>query len=102
MEPFVPDSSLSNVRVIELAQGGAGPYCGKLLADAGAEVIKVEPPETGDSSRNLGPFPGDIPDREKSGLYLHLNTNKRSVSLDVGTVSGRIILKRLQGTADIL
>lgn len=98
----MPDSALSGIRVIELAQGVAGPYCGKLLADAGAEVIKVEPPDTGDLSRNLGPFPDDIPDREKSGLYLHLNTNKKSVSLDTGTASGRIILKRLLAKADIL
>ena len=98
----MPDSALAGIRVIELAQGVAGPYCGKLLADAGAEVIKVEPPEAGDSSRNLGPFPDDIPDREKSGLYLHLNTNKKSVSLDAGTASGRTILKRLLAKADIL
>jgi len=98
----MPDSTLAGIRVIELAQGVAGPYCGKLLADAGAEVIKVEPPEAGDCSRNLGPFPDDIPDREKSGLYLHLNTNKKSVSLDVGTASGHTILNRLLAKADIL
>jgi CoA:oxalate CoA-transferase len=102
MEPFMPDSALAGVLLIELAQGVAGPYCGKLLADAGAEVIKIEAPETGDLSRNLGPFPGDIPDREKSGLYLHLNTNKKSVTLDIGTASGRIILKRLLARADVL
>jgi CoA:oxalate CoA-transferase len=102
MEPFMPDSPLAGIRVIELAQGVAGPYCGKLLADAGAEVIKVEPPETGDSSRNLGPFPGDIPDQEKSGLYLHLNTNKKSVTLDTATASGRVILRRLLAKADVL
>ena len=102
MEPFVPDSALPDLRVIELAQGVAGPYCGKLLADAGAEVIKIEPPEAGDLSRNLGPFPGDIPHQEKSGLYLHLNTNKKSVTLDIGTPSGRIILKRLLAKADVL
>jgi len=98
----MPDCALAGIRVIELAQGVAGPYCGKLLADAGAEVIKVEPPETGDAARNLGPFPGDIPDREKSGLYLHLNTNKKSVTLDVATTSGRVILKRLLAKADVL
>src|SRR4030042_6642361 len=102
MEPCVPDSALDGIRVIELAQGVAGPYCGKLLADAGAEVVKVEPPETGDPSRNLGPFPGDMPDGEKSGLYLHLNTNKKSVSLDIGTASGGMILKRLLAKTDIL
>jgi crotonobetainyl-CoA:carnitine CoA-transferase CaiB-like acyl-CoA transferase len=98
----MPDSALAGIRVIELAQGVAGPYCGKLLADAGAEVIKVEPPEMGDSSRNLGPFPDDIPDREKSGLYLHLNTNKKSVSLDIATTSGRVILRRLLAEADVV
>ncbi len=98
----MPDSALADIHVIELAQGVAGPYCGKLLADAGAEVIKVEPPDNGDASRNLGPFPGDVPDGEKSGLYLHLNTNKKSVTLDIGTTSGRIILERLLAKADVL
>jgi crotonobetainyl-CoA:carnitine CoA-transferase CaiB-like acyl-CoA transferase len=102
LEPFMPDSALAGIRVIELAQSVAGPYCGKLLADAGAEVIKIEPPQTGDSSRDQGPFPDGIPDREKSGLYLHLNTNKKSVTLDVATASGRIILKRLLAKADVL
>jgi crotonobetainyl-CoA:carnitine CoA-transferase CaiB-like acyl-CoA transferase len=50
------DTALSDLRVVELATGIAGPYCGKLFADLGADVIKVEPPE-GDWSRRLGPFP---------------------------------------------
>ena len=61
------EDALSDLRVIELAQGIAGPYCGKLFADLGAEVIKVEPPE-GDRSRRLGPFPEDTPHHDKSGL----------------------------------
>ncbi len=72
---------LSGVRVVELAQGIAGPYAGKLLADFGAEVIKVEPPG-GDRSRHLGPFPDEQPDPEQSSLFFHLNTNKRSVVAD--------------------
>lgn len=71
--------ALQGLRVLELAEGVSGPYCGKLLAGLGAEVIKLEPPQ-GDSSRREGPFPGDIPDPEKSGLFLHLNTGKRGIA----------------------
>lgn len=74
---------LHGLRVIETATGVAGAYCGKLLAGFGAEVIKVEAPE-GDALRREGPFPGDLPDPEKSGLFLHLNTGKRSVVLPAG------------------
>ena len=95
------ESALSDLRVIELAQGIAGPYCGKLFADLGAEVIKIEPPE-GDRSRRLGPFPNDAPDREKGGLYLHLNTGKKSVTLDTSVTSGQVVLKKLLQEADVL
>ncbi len=88
------DCALSGVRVVDISQGIAGPYATKLLADAGATVIKVEPPG-GDYSRRLGPFPGGVPDPERSGMYLHLNTSKRSVTLDVATGAGRGVLKRL-------
>lgn len=69
---------LDGVRVVEFAEGIAGPYAGKLLADFGADLIKVEP-ANGDRSRRLGPFPGPDVDPEQSALFLHLNTNKRSV-----------------------
>jgi crotonobetainyl-CoA:carnitine CoA-transferase CaiB-like acyl-CoA transferase len=95
------DAALSDLRVVDLSQGVAGPYCTKLLAELGAEVIKVEPPG-GDLSRRLGPFPGDLPSPEKSGLFLHLNTNKKSVTLDVSTTSGAVILKKLLARADVL
>jgi crotonobetainyl-CoA:carnitine CoA-transferase CaiB-like acyl-CoA transferase len=95
------DAALSDLRVIDLSQGVAGPCCTKLLADYGAEVIKVEPPG-GDVTRRLGPFPGDLPHQEKSGLFLHLNTNKKSVTLDVATTSGVVILKKLLAQADVL
>ena len=52
------------------------PYCGKLLADAGADVIKLEPPSAGDPARRYGPWPGDIPHPERSGLFLYLNGGK--------------------------
>ena len=97
----MPDSALAGLRVIDLSQGIAGPYCARLLGDLGAEVIKVEPPE-GDYTRRLGPFPGDRPDPEQSGLFIHLNGSKQSVTLDIETDAGRDILRRLLATADVL
>ena len=94
------DRALSDVRVVDISQGIAGPYATKLLADSGALVTKVEPPG-GDYSRRLGPFPGDLPDPEKSGLYLHLNTSKRSVTLDVSVTSGQVVLKKMLANADV-
>jgi crotonobetainyl-CoA:carnitine CoA-transferase CaiB-like acyl-CoA transferase len=96
------ETVLSDLKVIEVAQGIAGPYCSKLLASYGAGVLKVEPPGTGDFSRHLGPFPEDIPNLEKSGIFLHLNTNKRGITLDISSESGRLILKRLLENADVL
>jgi formyl-CoA transferase/CoA:oxalate CoA-transferase len=96
------DQPLTNIRVIDLTTYIAGPYCTKLLADFGADVIKIENPKGGDPSRTLGPFPGDVPDPEKSGLFLHLNTNKRSVALDLQTPEGKSLLQRLIAGADVL
>ncbi len=90
---------LSGLRVVELAEGVAGPYCGRLMAGLGADVLKVEPPG-GDSTRRDGPFPGDAPDRERSGLFLHLNTGKRSVVLDL-PADGRAFEALIEG-ADVL
>ncbi len=97
----MPDTALDGVRIVDLSQGIAGPYCTKLLADLGAEVIKVEPP-TGDVTRRLGPFPGDVPDPEKSGLFIHLNGNKKSITLDIATESGKVVLRKLLASADVL
>lgn len=88
------DQALSDIRVVELAARVSGPYCGKLLAGLGADVIKVEP-TGGDPSRWEGPFPGDSPDPERSGLFLHLNTGKRSVLLDAAPPESAEILERL-------
>ncbi len=94
------DRALSGVRVVDISQGIAGPYATKLLADSGALVTKVEPPG-GDYARRLGPFPDDIPDPEMSGLYLHLNTSKRSMTLDVSVAAGQGVLKKLLTNADV-
>ncbi len=95
------DLALEGIRIVDLSQGIAGPYCTRLLADLGAEVIKVEPP-AGDYSRRLGPFPKDIPHPDKGGLFLHLNANKKSVTLDIETQSGRTLLRKLLAGADVL
>ena len=92
---FMDKKALSGLKVLECADFIAGPYCGKLLADLGAEVIKVEKPDTGDDSRRHGPFPQDIPNPEKSGLFLYLNANKLGITLDVESSTGANILKEL-------
>ncbi len=96
----MPERALDGLRVVDISQGIAGPYATKLLADAGALVTKVEPP-AGDYARRLGPFPGDLPDPEKSGLYIHLNTSKRGITLDVSVTSGQVVLKKLLANADV-
>lgn len=94
--------ALSGLKVIEWGQFISAPYCGKLLADLGAEVIKVESPCGGDISRRHGPFPDDVPHGEKSGLFLYLNTNKLGITLNVDTAAGAGLLRKLLGLADIL
>ena len=91
---------LEGIRVLELATDVAGPFATKLLADYGADVLKLEPPD-GDPSRRAGPFHGDDPHPEKSALFLHLNTNKRSITLDPSTAAGAALLRRLVAEADI-
>ncbi|MDY6932591.1 MAG: CoA transferase [Spirochaetota bacterium] len=95
-------SALSDIKVVEWSESVSGPYCGKLLADLGAEVIKIERPGFGDRSRSYGPFPQDIPHYEKSGLFLYLNTNKKSVTLDVTKATGAEIFRELVKSADVL
>lgn len=91
-------SALTGFRVIELAGSVAGEYCGKLLADCGAELIKVEAPECGSPTRAMAPIVADGCDG--SGLFAYLNTNKRSVVLDLGSDDGLENAHRLIGTAD--
>lgn len=95
------DQPLEGIRVLELSQGIAGPYCAKLLADFGAEVVKAEPPG-GDVGRTLGPFPEDTPDPEQSALFLHCNTNKRGITLDPATPGGQDLVRRLVARADVV
>lgn len=95
-------SALSLFRVLELSENVSGEYCGKLLADFGAEVIKIERPACGSPTRGLGPFgPGEA-DRERSGLFAYLNTNKKSVVLDLESDVGLAMLARLIEQADVV
>ena len=95
-------AALPNLRVLEIASLIPGPYCGKLLASLGADVIKAEPPGTGDPSRRRGPFPDDDPHPERSGMFLYLNTGKRSITLDAQNPAGRDLLRRLIARVDMV
>ena len=97
----MPDGLLPGVRVLDVGQGISGPYCAKILAQMGAEVIKVEPPE-GDSARRTGPFPGDSPHPEKSGLFLATNANKQGITLDLSSSDGAAAFRKLATGADIV
>lgn len=87
-------TALEGMTVLEDGGGIAASYAGKLLADLGADVIKLEPPG-GDSVRRKPPFAADVPGRERSGLHLFLNTNKRSLTLDVESAAGRRLYRQI-------
>jgi crotonobetainyl-CoA:carnitine CoA-transferase CaiB-like acyl-CoA transferase len=101
-QPGPHEGILEGVRVLELGNGVSGPFCAKLLADYGADVIKIERPSVGDSARRSGPFAGDDPHPDKSIPFLYLNTNKRGITLDVGCESGRAAFHKLLQTTDIV
>lgn len=96
------DNILSDISVLDLSQGVAGPFCAKLLAGLGAEVIKVEPPGTGDSSRCSAPHLGDAANLENSALFSYINTSKKSVTLDPAVPQQAQALKALAKDCDIL
>src|SRR5438270_12192412 len=91
-------SVLEGIRVLELTQIMAGPFCGMLLADLGAEVIKIENPRGGEDSRRMAPpyYNGE------SAAFVAVNRNKYGIALDVRTSQGRELLWRLIETAEVL
>jgi crotonobetainyl-CoA:carnitine CoA-transferase CaiB-like acyl-CoA transferase len=95
-------AALDGVRVLDLSHTIAGPFCGKLLADFGADVIKVERPPAGDPARTIGPFYHDEPHPEGSAVFLHLNTNKRGITLNLKSAEGLGIARRLAERAQIV
>ena len=96
------EQALSGVKVLDLTWYIAGPYCTKLLADHGADVLKIERPGEGDPARRIGPFLDDEPHSEKSGLFLYLNTSKRSITLNLKTRAGVKLFKELAREADVM
>ncbi|HZQ39116.1 MAG TPA: CoA transferase, partial [Dehalococcoidia bacterium] len=97
----MPQAPLAGLRVLELGEFVSAAYCTRLLADLGAEVVKVEPPG-GDRARRYGPFRGGVPDPEASGLFLYLNQGKQLGTLDLATAEGREAMRRLAAEADVV
>jgi crotonobetainyl-CoA:carnitine CoA-transferase CaiB-like acyl-CoA transferase len=94
-------ATLDDLKVLDLSQGLAGPICAKILADFGADVIKVEPPG-GDSGRFMPPHAGNVPHPEKSLVYLLANLNKRGVRLNLDDPAGRDLLRQMARTTDVI
>ena len=93
-------SALDDIRVLDLT-GETGVYCTKLLADLGADVIRIEPP-AGDPLRDIGPFWHDEKAADRSLSFLHNNTNKRSITLDIAAPEGKALFEKLVAAADIV
>lgn len=91
---------LSGLRVLELADE-TGQFCGKLLGDLGAEVVKIEPPG-GEPCRRVGPFLDDIPHPDRSLSFWYYNTSKRGITLGLETLDGSALFRRLAATADVI
>jgi benzylsuccinate CoA-transferase BbsE subunit len=91
---------LAGLRVLELADE-TGQFCGKLLGDLGADVVKIEPPG-GEPCRHVGPFLDDIPHAERSLSFWYYNTSKRGITLDVRAADGAALFRRLAAQADVV
>lgn len=92
-------TALEGLRVLELGNFMAGPYAGTMLADMGADVVKIEAPTGGDYSRGLGPFAAGSPD---GAGFLRLDRNKRSIALDLKTTGGKQVFRSLTSGADVI
>src|SRR6185503_8816128 len=96
----IPEGALHGRRVLELADE-TGVYCGKLLADMGADVLKIERPG-GDETRALPPFLHDEPGPDRGLFFLYMNTSKRGLTLDLERPEGQALFRRLAATADLV
>ncbi|MBI2913057.1 MAG: CoA transferase, partial [Chloroflexi bacterium] len=94
--------ALEGLGVVECGGTLAAAYAGKLMADLGADVVKVEQPGSGDPARGMGPFPGNEPHPEKSGTFHYLNCNKQGITLNLHDPKGQELLYRLAADADVL
>lgn len=92
-------SALDGIRVLDLTQAMAGPFCSMLLADMGADVVKVEPPGRGEMTRKMG---FAAPKGDDSAAFLAINRNKRSVTLDLKSEEGQTLFHELAANADVI
>ena len=92
---------LKGIKVLDLGHYIAGPYCGKLMADMGAEVIKIEPP-SGEPGRRLAPFIQDKPSLDSSLPFFYLNSNKKGITINLKTENGISILKDFIKKTDVI
>ncbi len=95
-------AALSDITVVELAGGVAGPYCARLLAAHGARIIKIEPPETGDWARRLLPRVAGVKEGDHSGLFAWLNANKESIALDADSRQDADIIRQICRHAQVV
>jgi crotonobetainyl-CoA:carnitine CoA-transferase CaiB-like acyl-CoA transferase len=100
--PHLPAGPLAGLRVLDLSRVLAGPLCTQVLADLGAEVVRVERPGSGDDTRAWGPPWAQGPAGRESAYYLSANRGKRSVAADLGSMEGRALVRRLAAEADVL
>ena len=96
------EQAFHKIVVLDCSEGIAGGYCTKLLADFGATVIKIEKPGMGDIIRRMEPFLKDEPDKEKSGTFFYLNTNKKSITLNLESETGKELFFTLLAKADVI
>ncbi len=93
---------LAGIRVLDLSRVLAGPWCGQLLADYGADVIKVERPGSGDDTRGWGPPYWGDPAQGMAAYYLSTNRGKRSIAIDIASAEGSALVRQLAAEADVL
>jgi len=93
---------LRDIQVVELTHEASGSFCAKILADQGADTLKIEPPGWGDPARHEPPFVNGTPDFDGSTTFLAFNTNKKGVTLDISQLEGKKLLLSLIQSADVL
>ena len=98
-------AALDGIKVLDLSRVLAGPWCTQILADLGADVVKIERPGVGDDTRTWGPpFLKDAHgrDTDQASYFTACNRNKRSVTIDMATAEGQALLKKMAAQADIV
>eukprot|EP01036_Dinobryon_divergens_P058554 gene58554-biopygen48598 len=100
-----PAAALDGIKVLDLSRVLAGPWCTQILADLGADVVKIERPGVGDDTRTWGPpfiKDADGNDTDQASYFTACNRNKRSVTVDMATPEGQALLRQMAAQADIV